>query len=396
MSDIFISYARQDRARIEPFVEVLEARGWSVFWDTTLLPGETWRKKISSELDAAKCVIVLWSEGSVESHFVQEEAERGRQRGILVPAMIDLVTIPLGFGSLQAANLVGWDGAAGHGELAKMLRATERYAPVAKLASARGAAGSISVAPTVEEDAFVTIPGGAFWMGAQSRDKNGRNYDPEASDEESPVRQVTLKTFRVARFPVTVKEFARFIDSGGYRVEKRSAAVGFSLVSGLKNWAAQLKSPEWPVVGVSWFEAAAYCAWAGLRLPTEAEWERVARGPTSARYAWGDNPPLDESRANYDRKIGHPTPAGQYPNGRSAEGIDDLLGNVWEWCSDSDSEYPKNPQSRPVRPTMGESKSTRGGSWSSDPRGVRASGRLMREPSKRFGTLGLRCVGELN
>jgi len=123
VSDIFISYASQDRVRIRPLVEALEARGWSVFWDTTLLPGETWRRKITAELDAAGCVIVLWSERSVESHWVEQEAEEGQRRRILVPAMIDRVTIPLGFRSLQAANLVGWDGKAGHGELEKILRA---------------------------------------------------------------------------------------------------------------------------------------------------------------------------------------------------------------------------------------------------------------------------------
>ena len=113
MSDIFISYANQDRARIAPLVEALEARGWSVFWDTTLLPGETWRRKITTELDAARCVIVLWSESSVESHWVEQEAEEGLRRKILVPAMIDRVTIPLGFRNLQAANLVGWNGSFG-------------------------------------------------------------------------------------------------------------------------------------------------------------------------------------------------------------------------------------------------------------------------------------------
>ena len=113
MSDIFISYASQDRARIGALVTALETRGWSVFWDTTLLPGETWRRKITKELDDARCVIVLWSETSVQSHWVEQEADEGQRRRILVPALIDRATIPLGFRSLQAANLVGWNGAGG-------------------------------------------------------------------------------------------------------------------------------------------------------------------------------------------------------------------------------------------------------------------------------------------
>ncbi len=150
------------------------------------------------------------------------------------------------------------------------------------------------------------------------------------------------------------------------------------------------------MVGVSWFEAAAYCAWAGLRLPTEAEWERVARGPTSARYPWGDIPPLDKSRANYDGEIGHPTPAGQYPNGRSVEGVDDLLGNVWEWCSDWYGRYPKDPRLSPVGPERGDGKVVRGGSWNDNSQNARASVRDWSVPAIRLDDVGFRCVGELS
>ena len=372
MSDIFISYASQDRARILPLVEALQARGWSVFWDTTLLPGETWRRKITTELDAARCVIVLWSQTSVDSHWVEQEAEEGQSRKILVPALIDRVTIPLGFRSLQAANLVGWDGAPGHRELEKMLRAIEIHAPLAKQA------------PKPPPDNFVTIPAGTFWMGAQKSDENDRNYDPEALDNESPVHQVTLKEFRIARFPVTVAEFARFIDSGGQGAESQP-----------DNWLDQQKNSALPVVGVNWFEASSYCTWAGLRLPTEAEWERVARGPESARYPWGGHPPLDESRANYGSKIGHPTAQGHYPNGRSLEGVEDLLGNVWEWCGDWYADYSGDSEENPAGGKLGESKILRGCSWSDDPEFVRVSYRDWSAPSTRYLVIGFRCAGEL-
>jgi formylglycine-generating enzyme required for sulfatase activity len=147
------------------------------------------------------------------------------------------------------------------------------------------------------------------------------------------------------------------------------------------------------VGGVSWFEASAYCAWAGLRLPTEAEWERVARGPTSARYPWGDQPPLNESRANYHSKIRHPTPQGQYPKGRSVEGIDDLLGNVWEWCSDWYGGYSADRQENPLGAQNGEAKVLRGGSWLVYPRYVRVSGRVWDEPARRDDNVGFRCAG---
>jgi formylglycine-generating enzyme required for sulfatase activity len=397
VSDIFISYASQDRARIGRLVEALEARGWSVFWDTTLLPGETWRRKITKELDAARCVIVLWSESSVESHWVEQEADEGLRRGILVPAKIDRVTIPLGFRSLQAANLAGWDGSAGHGELEKMLRAIEIHVPFGAKAAAAGTSSvtAIPVTPTVRADNLVTIAGGTFWMGAQKTDQSGRSYDPDAGDDEGPPHQVTLRGFRIARFPVTVEEFGRFVDSGGYKEEKNWGAGGFGSASEPQNWAKQQKNPQWPVVGVSWFETSAYCVWARLRLPTEAEWERVARGPRSTRYPWGDEPPLDELRANYRGKIGHPAPEGQYPNGRSVEGVEDLLGNVWEWCGDWHGGYSNDRNENPAGPRSGDRKVLRGGAWNFSPQFVRVSDRNWNEPTNRIYYVGFRCAGEL-
>ncbi len=398
MSDIFISYASQDRARIGPLVAALEARGWSVFWDTTLLPGETWRRKITQELDAARCVIVLWSESSVNSHWVEQEADEGQRRKILVPAIIDRVTIPLGFRSLQAANLIGWDGVTEHREFEKMLRAIATHAPLAATVAATvgsSAQPDRATPPAPNQDNLVTIPGGTFWMGAQKTDKNGRNYDPDVYSTESPVHQVALKSFRIAPFPITVKEFARFVDSGGYQQARHWGAGGFGAAKRPDNWARQQKNQQWPVVGVSWFEASAYCAWAGLRLPTEAEWERAARGPSSARYPWGDQPPLDNSRANYGSGIGHPTPKGQHPNGRSVEGIDDLLGNVWEWCSDWYASYSGASEENPAGGETGEHRIVRGGSWNNNPRNARVSSRLRYGPTKRYHLVGFRYAGEL-
>ena len=255
-----------------------------------------------------------------------------------------------------------------------MLRAIEIHAPLAKAAAAAAGSSvaSIPIAPTPQPDTLVTIPACTFWMGAQRTDPNGRNYDPEAADDESPVHQVTLKPFRIARFPVTVKEFAAFVNSGDYYAEKHWPG-GFS--DEPVNWAGQQRNLHCPVVGVSWFQASAYCAWAGLRLPTESEWERVARGPTNARYPWGDQPPLDELRANYTRKWGRPTPAGDYPNGRSVEGVDDLLGNVWEWCSDWYGGYSRDKEENPVGAKAGGEKILRGGSWFNYPRSCRVSNR---------------------
>jgi len=108
--DIFLSYASEDRDRIQPLVCALEGTGWTVFWDRTIPAGKTWRQVVGKELEGCRSLVVVWSSVSVEKDWVIEEAERGKARGILVPVRMDEVLPPLGFGSIQAADLVRWDG----------------------------------------------------------------------------------------------------------------------------------------------------------------------------------------------------------------------------------------------------------------------------------------------
>jgi hypothetical protein len=109
MSDIFVSYAHEDRSRAEELAQRLEGRGWSIFWDRTIPIGKTWRETIGRELASARCVIVLWSKSSIESGWVQEEADDAKRRGVLLPVLIEKVQPPMGFRSIQAAELVDWD-----------------------------------------------------------------------------------------------------------------------------------------------------------------------------------------------------------------------------------------------------------------------------------------------
>ena len=109
MSDIFISYAREDRKKIEALAKEFENNGWSVWWDRKIPPGKTFSQVIVEELADARCVVVAWSKQSVKSNWVQEEADEGLKKGILIPVIIEDVMLPMGFRRIQAVDLIKWD-----------------------------------------------------------------------------------------------------------------------------------------------------------------------------------------------------------------------------------------------------------------------------------------------
>jgi len=161
--------------------------------------------------------------------------------------------------------------------------------------------------PDLDSGALLAVPEGTFTMGT---DKSG---------VEQPPRLVHVAAFRMGRYPVTNEAYAVYDPSHLDAVRERQ-----------REFSEQLQ----PVIEVSWYDAWVYARWQGGRLPTEAEWEYAARGTEGRRYPWGDQEPTPEL-ANYDAsKIGRPTPVGSYPKGVSWCGIEDLAGNVWEWCAD--------------------------------------------------------------
>ena len=248
-------------------------------------------------------------------------------------------------------------------------------------------------------DHWVRIPAGRFFMGAQKQDK-GRNYDAAADHDEAPVHEVELEAFSINRFPVTVLQYQRFMEEGGYKDELFWRNGGFGQFATPEGWEKQQLFGSRPVVGVSWYEAVAFCCWAGVRLPTEAEWERAARGPGDLyrKYPWGNDEPNGET-ANYDdSKIGHATPVGIFPLNRSPEGVMDMAGNVREWCQDLyDSKYytickRAGLSTNPPGPKKGDSRVVRGGSFVNNADGMRCSYRDVRYPVDRVDNVGFRVV----
>jgi len=271
--------------------------------------------------------------------------------------------------------------------------ATVEFSVRLEAAEALGQAGD----PRLHKDNWVNIDASKFWMGAQKEDPSGTNYDPKAYDNESPVHEVYLEAYQIGRYPVTVEQYRRFVeDENGYGSERWWAAGGFGETKGPDGWDDQVLHPNRPVVNVSWYEAAAYCAWAGVRLPTEAEWERAARGTSGRKYPWGDEEP-DSERANYSEgMVGHATPVGLYPRGATPEGIEDMGGNVWEWVTDWHGEdyYAQSPRESPKGPASGTYRVLRGGAWDFNPWDLRAAVRNRTVPENRNNLIGFRCVRE--
>ncbi len=199
-------------------------------------------------------------------------------------------------------------------------------------------------------------------------DALGQAGDPRLRLPRDPDYWVKVEDFEIGKHPVTVQEYARFVEDGGPQP---------------RGWDDQLLRPNCPVVRVSWLDAKAYCDWARVRLPSEAEWERAARGPKGRKYPWGNEEP-DPDRANYDdTKLRRPSPVGLFPRGSTPDGVADLAGNVWEWLADW---YDDSKDARVLR----------GGSWSFLSTYLRASGRYRFPPDYRNDIFGFRCAREVS
>jgi formylglycine-generating enzyme required for sulfatase activity len=189
--------------------------------------------------------------------------------------------------------------------------------------------------------------------------------DPAASyppdDDEAPRHAVRLLPFRLARTPVTNAQYGAFVGSTGYPAP-----------AGWPDGTVPAGEEDVPVTYATWDDARAFCAWAGVRLPTEAEWEAAARGGGDRLWPWGDEPPSPD-RALFSAGIGRPGPAGRHPHGASADGLLDLAGNVWEWVSSVYRPYPYDPADGRESPETREPRVVRGGSFLHEANDLRCS-----------------------
>ncbi len=229
---------------------------------------------------------------------------------------------------------------------------------------------------------MVYVPAGEFLMGSD-----------ESQDNESPVHTVFVDAFYIDRYPVTNEEYKRFVDDAGHAVPCYD--VEWANPEGY-NWDPEKRTPpegkeKHPVVLVRWEDALAYSAWAGKRLPTEAEWERAARGTDGRRWPWGDE--FVEGRCNTKESGANGTvPVGQYsPQGDSPDGVGDMVGNVWEYTSSLFRAYPYDANDGRESQEAEGWRVLRGGSWVNDLDRARCTARLDGD-FLFFTNLGFRCV----
>ncbi len=246
--------------------------------------------------------------------------------------------------------------------------------------------------PTALPASMVLVPAGPFEMGSDGK------------GDEEPVHTVTLDAFHIDQYEVTNVQYAACVDAGVCEPPLDTSS------STRDSYYGNAEYNDYPVIYVSWNQAKTYCEWRGVRLPTEAEWEKAARGTEGRTYPWGND--FDGNRLNfcdsnckydyankdydkdYDDGYADTAPVGSYSNGVSPYDVYDMAGNVLEWVVDGYqfSYYSNSPAENPIGPTWSSTRVLRGGSWASGSTLTRAARRFSYIPSTGMGIIGFRCA----
>lgn len=222
------------------------------------------------------------------------------------------------------------------------------------------------------------IPAGEYSMGSDN-----------SESDEAPFHTIFLDAFWIDETEVTVRMYALCVDAGVCKEPTNKKSFSHP------DYYGNIEFENYPVIYVDWDMAKIYCEWVDRRLPTEAEWEKAARGLAANDYPWGSTAP-DADILNFNRNVGDLTNVGNYPGGKSAYGVLDMAGNVWEWVNDwyddtyyqtSDSMNPRGPDSDIYRYRV-----LRGGSWSDGGKVVRSSNRFKNYPYTSGNNIGFRCA----
>ena len=248
----------------------------------------------------------------------------------------------------------------------------------------------------IDGKVMVRIPAGEFLMGTRPEDR-------DSALEERPQHTVMLDEFWIDKTETTNAQYQQCVEAGACRPPERAISYTRPSYYGDEEFA------DYPVIWVNWHDAQAYCQWAGKRLPTEAEWEKAARGPEPRRYPWGEEWPdgrrvnmcdinceFDDRQIDIDDGFADTSPVGHYPEGANPFGLLDMAGNVWEWVHDwyADDYYEWTTKENPQGPQYGEERVMRGGAWNMWQIDLRTAAREKGFPHLTYPNVGFRCAGD--
>jgi formylglycine-generating enzyme required for sulfatase activity len=377
---VFICYAREDEDFVLRLAANLKQRGVPVWLDQwNIPPSADWDLTIDDALyDCARFLIIL-SPAAVASPEVRGELRTALDESKpILPVLYQACRIPRQLRLIQRIDFTssGPDNATLLGQVLRAL--------------------GVSITETSEVfetsevlPEMILIPAGEFLMGSNP------SVDKDARDDEQPQHTLYLPDYYLAKAPVTQAQYAAFVQVTGHRVPNVDADWAKPY-----NWSGSTPprgKEEHPVVSVSWHDAVAYCNWLAevtgkpYRLPSEAEWEKGARGSDGRIYPWGNQ--WDAKRCNtFEGGKGDTTPVRAYPHGASPYGLLDMAGNVWEWTRSVFESYPYVPEDGREDPERGGPRVVRGGSWVIALRFVRCAVRDWDLPDYRSLSLGFRVV----
>jgi formylglycine-generating enzyme required for sulfatase activity len=448
MTQVFISYSRKDIAFIEQLVVDLKIADLEAWYDLSGLEGGShWRKEIEKAIKASQYVVVVLSPDAVTSTWVEEEILYAKHLGKrIIPLLFRTCEIPFGLHTLNFIDVRGGKYQQNHKEILRALdvnrgeRQSARNTALMELLSsvmpflrvigilgvviALFLAGSwvipkfISlmtmpkatitmqrpVAPLTSTNSpviltktqtptpvaditdakgvsMVLVPAGEFIMGSN----NG-------AGDQYPAHVVYLASFHIDKYEVTNNLYKACVDANACVPLTNTASYTHS------DYYENPQFDNYPVIYVNWNMSKKFCEWRGARLPTEAEWEKAARGTDGRTYPWGEG--IDKTFANYDLNVGDTTPVGTYEKGKSVYGVYDLAGNVLEWVADFyDVSYYATLGSNvvnPLGPSSGETYVLRGGSFPAADYLLTSSYRTAAVPEYSLHFFGFRCAQNAN
>lgn len=254
------------------------------------------------------------------------------------------------------------------------------------------------IATFAKSSPMVSIPDGWFLMGTNREDRNRHSLETHYDNTEFPQRRIWLDAYQIDQYEVSLGEFLKFLQRSNRKVSSELRALIWHLIS--VHFIPDQALAPWPALYVNWEEAQAFCLNQGKRLPSEAEWEKAARGTTGKIFPWGKQEPSQEIAvfgAYHVHEIPLVANVDSFPEGKSDWGIYHLSGNIAEWVHDwlGSDYYPIMPERNPPGPKSGRYKSVRGGSWKSQPAMLRTATRGGALPEDRSANIGFRCAQSL-